>query len=535
MDARYDNSVEGRPPDPTGRVSPTNGLAPAQGLSGNSSVDGSVSKISSDMVAPLLGTIYGSSNLEDPGVQNQGVNYYRPPKNLTLESTGKRCVVLIQPLDHTGRDLIYDPILTNELIYDSADIFSNRYPVQDLRINKIKGIITVQYSFDVPWDFLLGLTSRDHLGEYPVKMYIPNSDLYSYGTISPVSLRLSNEKICQWLEADAVKIVKVERLKKRKLDSNEWVDSETIKITFGSNRIPQGVKLCGSFYKTRHFIPFPVQCWKCQRLGHMTSSCKSKIRCRKCTGNHDKKECTSTVMKCSNCSGPHNANSRDCPVIQKAYNLEKERVLNKNEKRNNNIAQQASPQITDNTKWPSLQNKMKPVEKPQVGALYSHAVAGPPSKEAMKNKCSCSCKKSSGPAGWPDREFFEKLKNFVLEFLSVVSTGESSTVRSLLASSAIRNHFGIDLTKGFETEGDTFSGESDPCRKRPLVSPDGVANENVVDEKTVSDNPEEDSFSTSRESEWKSPKRKRKKANKSRREFTNKKELLTRVDFLKKK
>ena len=469
-----------------------------------------------------------------------GKNYnYVSPRNCTLESSGKRTVVLVQPLDHTGRDLIFDPILTNELIYDAAGIFSNRFPVKDLRINKIKGIITVQYSDDVPWEFLLGLTFRDHLGEYPVKIYIPNSDLFSHGTISPVSLRLSDERILQWLVADSVEIVKVERLKKRKQDSSdtsEWVDSETIKVTFKSNQIPKGVKLAGSYYKTRLYIPFPVQCWKCQRLGHMSSSCKGKTRCRKCAGNHQKKECTSTVMRCAHCSGPHNANSRDCPIIQKACELEKEKVLNGSKK--NFDAEKPTPQLTIGNSFPDLHNKSKPVvtsEQPQVRALYSHAVAGSSSVK-VQEKCPCPCENSPHPAAWPDRDFFEKLKNFILEICSMVSHGESGAARSLLATSAIRNHFGIDLTEQqYQTESDILPGSSDPTRKRPLNSPDGDVSENMVEEEVLSDSPEGDSFVVSGEYEWKSPKRKRKKGNKSRKELVNKRELFSKKDFLKKK
>ena len=401
-------------------------------------LEGSISKIGSNMVAPLLGTIYGnpSQGTSTDTRRNNKSDNYLPPKNCTLESSGKRSVILIQPLDHTGRDLIYDPILTNELIYDSAGIFSNRFPVKDLRINKIKGIIAVQYSADVPWDFLMELTSRDHLEEYPVKIYVLNSDLFSHGIISPVSLRLSDEKILQWLEADSVGIVKVERLKKRKLDSGdsgEWIDSETIKITFKSDQIPKGVKLCGSYYKTRPYIPFPIQCWKCQRLGHTRGSCKGKTRCRKCGGNHEKKDCTSTVMRCTHCSGPHHANSRECTVIQRACKLEKEKVLNKN----NN--QEPTPQITNGSNWPGIHNSGKPVvtsEQPRVRALYSQAVAGSSSGEVQESR-PCSCESSPRTAVWPDIEFFEKLKNFVLEIFSMLSTGESHAVRSLLATSAL--------------------------------------------------------------------------------------------------
>ena len=408
-----------------------------------------IGEIPSNMVAPLLGSIYDASSIP------QNKDQFSPPRNYTLASTGKRCVILIQPLGQNGRDLLYDPILTNELIYDRASKYNNKYAVKDLRINKVKGIIAVEYASTVPLDFLGELTAGTLLGEYPIKSYIPNSDLFSVGTISPVSLRLSTEKIRQHLKIvqglDSVKIIKVERLKKREPDATEVRDSETIKVTFSSAEPPRGVSLCGSFYKTRPYVPFPVQCWKCQRLGHTSGSCKStSLRCRKCAGNHQKKDCTSNVMKCANCSQPHNANSRDCRFIQKAYKAEKEKVLNKNKL----SVCQLAPEISSKRNWPSLSNPHGGVsEQPDTPRPLYSQVAAVSMTEAVRaesglpnanQKCSCSC--GGSIAGLLDKEFFEKLKNFVLDIFSMISKGEDSNSRSLLADSAIQNNFGVDMS-----------------------------------------------------------------------------------------
>ena len=452
--------------------------------------------IPSSMVAPLLGSMYNSvTNVSSISLNSKQNFVPAIPKNFTLDSTGKRCIILIKPLNHSGRDLIYDPILTNELIYDSNGPFSNQQKVRDLRINKVKGIITVEYSSTVPWSFLQGLTDVVLLGDYPVNCYIPNSDRYSTGTISPVSLRLTPEKVKQWLKADHAEIVKVERLKKRKLNSDEWEESETVKITFDSAQIPKGVSLCGSYYKTRVFIPFPVQCWNCQRLGHTSGSCKSKVRCRKCAGNHPKKDCTSPTMKCANCGGPHNANSRDCLIIQKAYKLEKEKVLGRNLAATS--IRPTAPDLTSNENWPKIpgyrDNQKKTLEHQ---SLYSRAVAGSSSDQIVTDsstppvgqKCPCSC--GNNPGDILNRDFFEKLKNFVLEIFSIVSAGESSAAKSLLASSAIRNNFGIDLTR-YQHSAETVKDDacSDTRKKRPLnttdellsdeENPGGILSENI--------------------------------------------------------
>ena len=191
-------------------------------------------------------------------------------------------------------------------------------------------------------------------------------------------------------------------------------------------------------------------------------------------------------MKCASCSGPHNANSRDCPLIQKAYKLEKEKVLNKYNKKS---TKRPSILITESSNWPNLDNSGRPrrsQEQQETGPLYSHVVAGPSGR--VQNKCSCSCGGSSNFGAWPNIDFYEKLKKFVLEIISMVSTGESVAAKSLLATSAIRNNFGIDLMKQKNaTEGDSCSVVVDPKRKRPLDSPDGNQSEKENEHDIASD------------------------------------------------
>ena len=483
----------------------------------NNLLEAPVNEIPSTMVAPLLGSIYDNQTNETGS--SSGRKNFSPPRSPTLESTGKRSVILIQPLGEDGRDLLYNPVLTNELLYDQSGIFCNKFVIKDLRINKIKGIIAVEYSSNVPWEFLRSLTAVECLGEYRVKTYIPNSDLFSAGTISPVSLKLSTEKIQQHLKIDQhwnmVKIIKIERLKKREPDATEVTDSETIKITFSSAEPPKGVTLCGSYYKTRLFIPFPVQCWKCQRLGHTSSSCKSlRARCRKCAGNHQKKDCTSSAMKCANCSGAHNANSRDCPIIREAFRLEKNKVLSKNSM----SVSQPAPQISSGKNWPNLSTKMQGILKQSEPSssrpLFSQVASDPNvknvnSSSGMRPQCSCSCEETLNTL--LDKKFFDKLKNFVLEIITMVSKGENSAAKSSLANNAIRNNFGVDLSDPGTLDKDNVAGEF--TKKRPLTSTDEYLTDNDDVAGVVSDldSTREKENQTSEEVEKKSVSKKNKK------------------------
>jgi len=55
------------------------------------------------------------------------------------------------------------------------------------------------------------------------------------------------------------------------------------------------------------------QCYKCQKFGHTTKTCRVETPiCKKCAGGHDSRECTSENIKCANCKGNHQASDKSC-------------------------------------------------------------------------------------------------------------------------------------------------------------------------------------------------------------------------------
>lgn len=59
------------------------------------------------------------------------------------------------------------------------------------------------------------------------------------------------------------------------------------------------------------------RCHRCQNFGHLAWSCKETMRCRHCSGEHDRRESRDcrpgTDAKCVDCGGPHNTGARVCP------------------------------------------------------------------------------------------------------------------------------------------------------------------------------------------------------------------------------
>ena len=69
-------------------------------------------------------------------------------------------------------------------------------------------------------------------------------------------------------------------------------------------------------YKMRTFNPGPLQCFNCQKYGHLAISCIREVPTyRYCAGPHTSKDCkgkTDITLKCSNCKGPHVTMSMNC-------------------------------------------------------------------------------------------------------------------------------------------------------------------------------------------------------------------------------
>jgi hypothetical protein len=73
-----------------------------------------------------------------------------------------------------------------------------------------------------------------------------------------------------------------------------------------------------------------IQCQKCQKFGHTTSSCKNLAICQYCAQNHLTRLhickicesvgeiCIHTILKCSNCGGNHAATSKECTDNQQS-------------------------------------------------------------------------------------------------------------------------------------------------------------------------------------------------------------------------
>lgn len=56
------------------------------------------------------------------------------------------------------------------------------------------------------------------------------------------------------------------------------------------------------------------RCHRCQRVGHLAWSCREKVQCKHCGGEHDRRDCPpGASAQCADCGGPHTTGARGCP------------------------------------------------------------------------------------------------------------------------------------------------------------------------------------------------------------------------------
>jgi hypothetical protein len=247
----------------------------------------------------------------------------KPAVNCTLISNGQRSVIIIKPNGLNAKELINDPIEVTEQLEKSP---FGKIDMKDVRINKKKGIIVTEIK-EPNSDILASLLQIKKLGNWDISCYIPNREQYRCGVIWPVSARTNLESLKMKIivEDSSCKLMNLERMKKRV--NNEWIDSESIKLSFLCENLPESVTIGHSFYRIRPYVPPPVQCFNCQRIGHTAEGCRARVRCLLCGGQHNKDRCQNKEnFKCAGCGGAHKANSRQCYLIQDARDIEKRKA-----------------------------------------------------------------------------------------------------------------------------------------------------------------------------------------------------------------
>lgn len=99
-------------------------------------------------------------------------------------------------------------------------------------------------------------------------------------------------------------------------------------LSFDLYELPETVEVGIINCKIKEYIPNPIQCKNCFKLGHTRKYCKNTSVCEVCSGTvHDPIPCTK--LQCVNCNHSHRANNKKCPEFQQRKEVLKCKIKNK--------------------------------------------------------------------------------------------------------------------------------------------------------------------------------------------------------------
>ena len=118
------------------------------------------------------------------------------------------------------------------------------------------------------------------------------------------------------IESQGIKVVKVKTFV-RPPRGRRIYPLKIANVCFDSRVLPESVIIGGQKLMVKEYVPFPTQCRKCWRFGHVMKFCnKETSTCPFCgLQGHTKNTCNE-VMICINCKGNHPAYARSCSRYQ---------------------------------------------------------------------------------------------------------------------------------------------------------------------------------------------------------------------------
>lgn len=158
------------------------------------------------------------------------------------------------------------------------------------------------------------LSELARIGDTTVTISVHRSLNTSRGGISEEDfLGLSDKELLEGFQDQDV--IKVQRIVIRRNDQE--VPTKHVVLSFGTSEMPTSLEAGYVKINIRPYIPNPRRCFKCQRFGHASHSCRGKETCAKCSENDYTAINCASLPLCVNCKGDHPAYSRSCPSWKK--------------------------------------------------------------------------------------------------------------------------------------------------------------------------------------------------------------------------
>ncbi|CAN8007206.1 unnamed protein product [Ixodes pacificus] len=206
--------------------------------------------------------------------------------------------VLFRPTDKTSVRALSRPHL-NALFGSVAS-----QQVKEIRVNGRKNLIAVDVLTEEAVPALLQIQK---ICETPVDARVPSRVRHIAGVVRDVDQALTDKEIREALRAPAHQVLDVWRLGK----------SSAVRVTFAGKDLPHYVHIGYVRHPVTLYVARPLQCFRCNRIGHVAAACQKEQTCAKCSGGNEPTACDSETSRCINCGKGHAATSGQCPVLRK--------------------------------------------------------------------------------------------------------------------------------------------------------------------------------------------------------------------------
>ena len=153
--------------------------------------------------------------------------------------------------------------------------------------------------------------------ELGVKAHIPFHRTSIVGVAKGIPTEFTNEEIKTFATTqEGFPITNIHRFNRKVVSADgttEWLPTQTIKITFQGQRLPERLYIYGATARLEPYSRPILQCRNCQQYGHLAKYCKKTAVCPKCAEHHGEADCTSDDLKCTHCSLKHRSTDKMCP------------------------------------------------------------------------------------------------------------------------------------------------------------------------------------------------------------------------------
>ena len=201
--------------------------------------------------------------------------------------------------------------------YKVGSILFEKYDVVDI---KRKGRYRVEVLFKHREEANRFLADGTMRKDHDLVAFFPGHRKMRRGIVKGIPVDFTEDDIVRGYEGN-FEIEAVKRMKKKvknaETNEKEWVDCQTVLITFAGQDLPSEIVIYKVKSKVEPYVPRPMQCFKCFRYGHTSKTCRGKDMCIMCGKEKHQDKCSVKSPNCYHCSGQHKSTDFNCPIYKK--------------------------------------------------------------------------------------------------------------------------------------------------------------------------------------------------------------------------